>query len=82
MAASGARDKRILGVLLLFGAFYIFTNPDSAGLQVRLFFDWVLDQAGTLKTFIDAALADDPSTVTTTSTTSTTVATTSTTAGP
>ncbi len=42
MAQVGVKDKRILQILILFTAFYVFTNPDTAGMQARLFFDWLL----------------------------------------
>ncbi|MCP3992458.1 MAG: hypothetical protein GY724_25530 [Actinomycetia bacterium] len=73
MAQVGVKDKRILQFLVLFTAFYIFTNPDTAGMQARLFFDWILELADSAVTFISALFEGDPSVATTTTTTATPV---------
>ena len=67
MAQVGVQNKRVIQFLILFVAFYVFTNPDTAGVQARLFFDWVFDLAGSVKTFFDAML-DGDATITTTTT--------------
>lgn len=55
------REKRILQILGLFLIFFILTNPRTAGTQVRVFFEWLVDLGEAALEFLDNLFADDQS---------------------
>jgi len=54
--------KHILPILGLFLAFFVLSNPETAGPQTRSFITWIGDQASAAGTFLDGVFdeSNDP----------------------
>ncbi len=54
------KQKWVYPLMITFLAFFVLSNPQTAGPQARSFFGWLGDQAAAAGTFLDGLFDDTP----------------------